>query len=181
MKSTLISTPVIIVSAIGLLSVIVIVTLFVPPQGTQSEPVSPVDKIEAASSVPDSPAEVIEIVAERPETSNVEFTLQTVTSNGKLGYIGIGGEIDGVTNTDLNVHLGDVIHLTLLNGDGMPHDLFLPDFDVKAPYVTGIGDQAEIVFKVGDMPAGTYAYYCTVPGHRQLGQEGRLIVREVSK
>ena len=39
-----------------------------------------------------------------------------------------------------------------------------------------IGDETEIIFEVGDMEPGTYVYYCTVPGHRQAGQEGKLVV-----
>ena len=60
----------------------------------------------------------------------------------------------------------------------MPHDLSLPDFDAKTQYVMKVGDQAEITFEVGDVQTGTHVFYCSVPGHRQAGQEGKLIVRE---
>lgn len=106
----------------------------------------------------------------------VEFTLKTITNNGGLAYIGVGGEIDGIVNPDLSVQPGDVVRVTLVNGDGMPHDLLLPDFDAKTSYVSKIGEQTEVIFQVGDMQPGTYVYYCTVPGHRQAGQEGKLIV-----
>ncbi|HSF79665.1 MAG TPA: cupredoxin domain-containing protein [Anaerolineales bacterium] len=113
----------------------------------------------------------------------VEFTLQTVINEGKLAYIGIDGEvdgvkIDGVINPDLLVQPGDVLRLVLLNGDGMPHDLYLPDFNAKTSFVSKVGDQTEIIVEVGDVQPGTYVYYCTVPGHRQAGQEGKLIVRD---
>ncbi|HEX6268725.1 MAG TPA: cupredoxin domain-containing protein [Anaerolineales bacterium] len=183
MKSTVISAPIIIFSVFGfaLLSIIVIVTLFRPGQFPQSEAVSPVDMLEAASAVPDSSVDAGEIATERPETANVQFTLETVARDGRFGFIGIGGEIDGVLNPDLVVQPGDVVQLTLLNGDGLPHDLVIPDFDVKLPYVSNIGDLAEVTFAVDDTQLDSYVYYCTVPGHRQLGQEGRFIVREVSK
>jgi nitrite reductase (NO-forming) len=108
--------------------------------------------------------------------TNVEFTLKTITNHGGLAYEGVGGNIDGLVNPDLNVQPGDVVRVILINGDGMPHDLYLPDFDVKSEYVSKIGDQTEIIFEVGDTQPGNYVYYCTVPGHRQAGQEGKLIV-----
>lgn len=113
-----------------------------------------------------------------PESTVVEFTLQTLVNDGGLAYIGIGGEIDGVINPDLLVKPGDTVRIILQNGDGMPHDLFLPDFDAKTSYVSKIGDQTEIVFEVGEAQPGIYVYYCTLPGHRQAGQEGKLIVAE---
>jgi len=119
-----------------------------------------------------------------PEASvnfDAEFTLKTAAKNGKLLYIGVGGEIDGIINPDLVVQPGDVVRVVLVDGDGMPHDLFLPDWDVKSDYVVKIGDETELVFEVGDMQPGTYIYYCTVPGHRQAGQEGKLVVAEAVK
>jgi len=110
------------------------------------------------------------------QNTNVEFTLKTITNHGGLAYEGIGGNIDGLVNPDLNVQPGEVVRVILINGDGMPHDLYLPDFEVKSEYVSKIGDQTEITFEVGDRQPGTYVYYCTVPGHRQAGQEGNLIV-----
>ena len=109
---------------------------------------------------------------------NVEFALQTIMENGKLGYRGIGGDIYGMIKPDLVVHPGDVVHITLRNGDGMPHDLSLPDFDAKTEYVKKIGEQSEIFFEINNMQPSSYAYYCTIPGHRQAGQEGELIVTE---
>jgi nitrite reductase (NO-forming) len=106
----------------------------------------------------------------------VEFTLQTSAESGKLAYRGIGGEIDGIVNPDLGVYPGDVVRVILVNGDGMPHDLFLPDFNARTSYVAKIGEKTEIVFEVGDMVPGAYVYYCTVTGHRKAGQEGKLIV-----
>lgn len=120
--------------------------------------------------------ESVETIAEASNATTLSFTLKTIANNGKLAYIGIGGEIDGVVNPDLVVQVGSVVQIILVNGDGMPHDLFLPDFDTKTDYVTKIGDQTEIVFEVGDIQPDVYVYYCTVPGHRQAGQEGKLII-----
>jgi nitrite reductase (NO-forming) len=118
----------------------------------------------------------VENPGESSQNGEVKFTLKTISNNGGLAFLGVGGEIDGLVNPDLIAHPGDALHITLLNGDGMPHDLYFTDFDVKLPYVSKIGDHAEVVFDVGDMQPGSYVYYCTVPGHRQAGQEGKLVV-----
>ena len=107
---------------------------------------------------------------------DAEFTLKTVAENGKLLYIGEGGEIDGIINPDLIVLPGAVVRIVLVNGDGMVHDLLLPDFEAKTDYVKKIGEQAEMVFEVGGMQPGSDIYDCTLPGHRQAGQEGRIAV-----
>lgn len=108
--------------------------------------------------------------------STVSFTLQTNVFEGRIVYVGVGGEIDGVTNPDLVVHPGETVRVVLVNGDGMPHDLYLPDFNVKTPLLISKGKTAELSFTVGENRTGTYVYYCTQPGHRQAGQEGKLIV-----
>jgi len=125
-----------------------------------------------------TPVATVEIQSENPSTVDVEFTLQTIAENGKLLYIGVGGDIDGIINPDLVVQPGTVVRIILTNGDGMVHDLFLPDFNVKTEYVKKIGDRTEIVFETGNRQSDLYAYYCTLPGHRKAGQEGKLIVEK---
>ena len=147
-----------------LIIVLVIITSFLfscTPQQEKTIPVTP-DETQNENSV----------------TIDVEFTLKTIAEAGKLLYIGVGGDIDGIINPDLVVHPGTVMRITLVNGDGMVHDLFIPDLDEKTEYVRKIGDQAEITIEVGDMQPGPYVYYCTLPGHRKAGQEGKLIVEE---
>lgn len=112
------------------------------------------------------------------ESTNVAFTLQTVAEDGKLLFQGVGGEIDGMINPDLNVPAGASVEITLINADGMPHNVFLPDFNAQSSYVAKIGDQTRITFEVRDQQAGSYVYYCEVPGHRQAGQEGKLVVEK---
>lgn len=138
---------------------------------------TPQANVEHADGLVEVPSD--DLAKTTPEASvnfDAEFTLKTVAEGGKLAYIGVGGEIDGLINPDLVVAPGEVVRVVLINGDGMPHDLFIPDRDVKSDYVVKIGDEIEFVFEVGDMQPGTYVYYCTVPGHRQAGQEGKLVV-----
>lgn len=105
------------------------------------------------------------------------FTLRTIFQDGRMLYKGVGGDIDGVINPTLVVAPGTTVRAILVNGDGMTHDLYFPDFEVKAAEVGRKGQTAEVTFLVTADQSGTYVYYCTLPGHRQSGQEGQFIVR----
>lgn len=119
---------------------------------------------------------VAESSMEAAKITDVKFTLQTIADDGRLAFQGVGGEIDGLVNPDLIVPDGAVVTIALINADGMPHDIFFPDLEEKSSYVPRIGDQTEMTFQVATLQPGSYVYYCTVPGHRQAGQEGKFIV-----
>lgn len=105
---------------------------------------------------------------------NKEFTLMTSMQGGKMVFLGSGGSIDGLVNPDLQVQPGDAIRLVLVNSDGMAHDLAILELGVHTPVLITQGDQAEVTFEVNE--TGTFAYFCTISGHRQAGMEGRLVV-----
>ena len=109
-----------------------------------------------------------------PGTPTITFTLKTGLADGKLVFFGVGGSIEGVVNPQLKVKTGDVVKVTLVNGDGAEHDLSVPDFNVNTGRVIGKDTTSVIVFRADK--AGEYAYFCTVPGHRAAGMEGKLIV-----
>lgn len=148
--------------AIILSALVSIFIISCSPQDEITVPVTPVEDPSTGSLL-------------QPETV---FTLQTIAEGGKLLYIGVGGEIDGIVNPDLVVEPGAIVRIILINGDGMPHDFFLPDLDVKTGYVKSIGESTETAFETGNMKLGSYVYYCTLPGHRKAGQEGRFVINE---
>jgi nitrite reductase (NO-forming) len=108
--------------------------------------------------------------------ANLEYTLRTELGSAGMVFVGVGGDIDGLTNPPLRAAKGDVVQITLVNGDGMQHDIALPELDVASEFISEKGTSTLLVFEVND--DGEYVYYCTVPGHRQAGMEGRLIVGE---
>ncbi len=124
-----------------------------------------------------SPEPVVQAQAIDPDPANwVEYTLTTGMEGGRMVFVGVGGEIDGRVNPDLTVHRGGTIRVTLINGDGMPHDLVAPDFGAQTAVVSSRQETAETVFAAGE--SGEFAYYCSVAGHRQAGMEGKLLVQE---
>ncbi len=102
------------------------------------------------------------------------FKLTTGMRDGKMVFIGVGGSLDGKVNPDLVANPGDVIEITLVNGDGILHDVILPDLGVSSAPVSQKGAESKIVFKAA--AEGVYAYICSLPGHRQAGMEGKLVV-----
>jgi nitrite reductase (NO-forming) len=110
--------------------------------------------------------------------ASTEIALITAIVDGRMVYVGVGGEIDGQVNPDLIVRPGSSVIITLLNGDGMQHDLIIPDLNFKTPMVHSKDDKVGVVFEVGEGISGTYPYFCSVAGHRQAGMEGRLIVSQ---
>ncbi len=104
----------------------------------------------------------------------VRFTLETAIVEGKMVFVGKGGAIDGQVNPDLAVQPGDVVEVKMVIGDGSLHDWAVPEFSAATDQVSGTGSEAVVTFKADK--EGTYEYYCTIPGHRQAGMSGQLIV-----
>ncbi len=103
----------------------------------------------------------------------VAYSLTTGLQDGKMVFIGIGGEIDGLTNPMLMANVGDVVEITLSSGEGAEHDISLPDFNATSARVSGTGSTT-LTFTANQ--GGEFAYFCTVPGHRQAGMEGVFLV-----
>ena len=91
-----------------------------------------------------------------------------------LGYRGIGGEIDGVRNPLLQAKKGETVRITIVNVEVMPHDVAMEKHGVKSPEVLDVGEEASVTFTAEESDL----YYCTIPGHRAAGMEGRFQLLE---
>jgi nitrite reductase (NO-forming) len=115
-------------------------------------------------------------MASEPEAQtevDVTYTLETSSQHG-LTFVGIGGEIDGVVNPTLHAQPGDVVEITVIDNDGLLHDMTIDEFGVSTGQLTSQGMQKTVRFTVTE--AGTFIYYCSIPGHRQAGMFGELVV-----
>jgi nitrite reductase (NO-forming) len=111
-------------------------------------------------------------------TPDVVFELKTGLQGGRMVFIGVNADIAGVINPSLVVDQGDVVEIILVNGDAMEHDISVPDFGVTSSRITAKGQVTSIMFRVDQM--GSFAYFCTMPGHRQGGMTGQLVVNNPS-
>jgi nitrite reductase (NO-forming) len=106
--------------------------------------------------------------------ADVHFALKSSMVDGKMAFVGVGGDIEGIVNPDLKAKPGDTIELKLIIGDGGFHDLAVPDLGGATQQIGGNGKEASVSFKAEK--SGVFNYYCTVPGHRQAGMQGKLII-----
>jgi len=106
----------------------------------------------------------------------VRYTLRSGIAEGRMVFIGVGGTIDGQINPVLSAAQGQVVQVTLVNGEGAEHDIV---FDRQgpggsSPHIVGRGSSTNIAFVAG--AAGDYTYFCSLPGHRLAGMEGQFLV-----
>jgi nitrite reductase (NO-forming) len=107
-------------------------------------------------------------------TPNVRFRLRTELGEGKMAFVGVGGAIEGIVNPTLQVNVGDVVQVSLVNNDGIEHDIVFPDFKAATDRVARKGASSVTVFRADK--AGEHVYLCSLPGHKQSGMEGKLVV-----
>ena len=128
-----------------------------------------------AACSPAAPVETQPVESEpEPVQADIGYTLKTASEGGQLLFIGVGGEIDGQVNPDLQVNVGETIAITLVNDDGRSHDIVIDEFNAATPVFGERGREETILFTADQ--AGTFFYYCSVGSHRQAGMEGQLIV-----
>jgi putative membrane-bound dehydrogenase-like protein len=111
--------------------------------------------------------------APEPPRIDREYTLESTM----VGYRGVGGEIEGVRNPTLWARTGETVRINIVNGELMVHDVALLNLGVKSQQILDKGAKTSITFTASQSDT----YYCTVPGHRQAGMEGRLEVTEETR
>jgi nitrite reductase (NO-forming) len=102
------------------------------------------------------------------------FTLRTGVADGRMVFLGVGGEINGAVNPRLVVHEGETVQINLINGEGAEHDIVVDQYGVRSSRVVGKGAGSAVTFTASK--TGEFAYYCSAPGHREAGMEGRVQV-----
>jgi nitrite reductase (NO-forming) len=105
---------------------------------------------------------------------DVRYTLRSGIADGRMVYLGVGGAIDGQVNPVLSAAEGQVVQITLLNGEGAEHDIVFAEQDARSPRITGKGTSTTVVFRA--QKAGDYIYFCSVPGHQLAGMQGQFLV-----
>lgn len=105
---------------------------------------------------------------------DANYTLRTGIAEGRMVFLGVGGAIDGKVNPVLTAAEGQVVQLTLINGEGAEHDIVFPDQDANSPRVTGRGASTTIAFRAAK--SGDFIYFCSVPGHQLAGMQGQFVV-----
>lgn len=112
-----------------------------------------------------------------------------------LKYTGVvGGASDTQATPVTSGDTSNVFEVTLVNGEIQPAEMTIPadtdvtfavtnngtfghDFTLEGlDMTTGLIDPEASADLMVNLPAGTYVYYCSVPGHREAGMQGTLTV-----
>jgi len=100
-----------------------------------------------------------------------KIVLKTGMANGKMVYL----DEKGTVNPVLRGKVGDTVEITITSGEGAQHDIVFDGLGVKSAMFDGqTKAPTKVVFKL--TKSGKFTYYCSVPGHRQIGMEGVLEV-----
>lgn len=110
---------------------------------------------------------------------SVAFTLKTNIGEKGMTYMGVGGDIDGVSDPVLKVPLGAKVVITLIDGEGAEHDIVIPQFNAKSTHVVGPGTKTSVSFQADK--AGDFDYFCDLPGHKEAGMAGKISVGAAGK
>lgn len=103
------------------------------------------------------------------------FTLRSGIAEGRMVFLGVGGDISGKVDPQLVVHEGELVQINLINGEGAEHDVVVDQYGSRSDRVVVKGGSSTFSFTADRV--GQFAYYCSVPGHREAGMEGRLLVQ----
>jgi len=93
------------------------------------------------------------------------FTVSAVEASG-------GTELS-FDSPSITVNAGDTVEITFVNPDenSKSHTFTLDRFGVNTGFISP-GESKTVTFTATE--SGSYAYYCAVAGHRELGMEGAL-------
>ena len=103
------------------------------------------------------------------------FTLRTGIAEGRMVFLGVGGDINSQVNPTLIVHEGETVQINLINGEGAEHDVVVDQYAARSDRVVGKGASSTMSFMADR--TGEFVYFCSVPGHRESGMLGRIQVK----
>jgi putative membrane-bound dehydrogenase-like protein len=102
----------------------------------------------------------------QPKPYDRDYTLRATM----LGYF----DLDGTRNPILKAQKGETVRITIVNGEPLTHDIALEKMGIKSRTLTLENDTTSIVFEA----AYNDIYFCSIPGHRLAGMEGKFEVVE---
>ncbi len=104
-----------------------------------------------------------------------EYVLTTDLRDGRLVFLGVSDEINGIENPTLSAAPGSTITVTLINGGEGQHDVTFPEVNASTGMVKEKGEEASVTFAVSTVH-GEMEYFDSVANHAELGMRGVLMV-----
>ncbi len=110
------------------------------------------------------------VVADAKKQSLRQYVLKTAIVDGKMVYV----DSEGKVNPTLKAEVGETVEITVSSGEGAAHDIVIDELDVRSDQFDARSGPVKVTFEVTE--AGMFTYYCSIPGHRQIGMQGVLEV-----
>jgi nitrite reductase (NO-forming) len=106
------------------------------------------------------------------EEQQEQLTAGTDTSSKKKTFDIAAGGFYYVPNK-ITVNKGDTVTFNMKIAGGT-HDLVIDELDVNIPVIEEAGGTGSVTFTADKV--GSFVYYCSLPGHREKGMWGTLVV-----
>lgn len=106
-----------------------------------------------------------------------EYVLTTDLRDGRLVFLGVSDEINGMENPTLSAKPGERITVTLINGGEGQHDVTFPEVQASTEVLKEKGEESSVTFTVPSVH-GEMEYYDSVGNHAELGMRGKLLVTD---
>jgi plastocyanin len=123
--------------------------------------------------------------------TTTESTAESTGANGAAGAVGSEGsgggeasvvEIEAAPGAELayvqkeaKAKAGQV-SIDFTNPQSLSHDVAVEDSSGEELGKTELVAQGSSTGTIGNLKPGKYTFFCTVPGHREAGMEGTLVV-----
>lgn len=98
------------------------------------------------------------------------YELHTNIVDGRMVYVDDRGQV----NPTFVAKVGDTIEVVLDSGEGAEHDFVISELNVQSPKFSAGTGKVRVRFTLTQ--PGEFTYFCSVPGHRQIGMAGLLRV-----
>ncbi len=98
---------------------------------------------------------------------------EQVQPTGEVKEFTVEGSEFKFSPDSITVNKGDRVKVTFKNVGSARHDFVIPELGVSTRVIPG-GSTETVEFIAGK--SGTFAFYCSVPGHRPAGMEGQISI-----
>ncbi len=95
------------------------------------------------------------------------------TSTASMKSFTVSGTEFAFSPNTLSVNKGDTVKITFTNNGTLPHNFTITELAVKSKTI--MPGQSDTVTFIADK-AGTFVYFCSVPGHKDKGMVGTFTV-----
>ena len=106
---------------------------------------------------------------------DIRYTLRIGIAEGRMVFLGVGGTIDGQVNPVLSAAEGQVVQITLINGEGAEHDIVFPRAKRKIAAHHGTGASTTLAFRAEQAPAIS-PIFAACRGIELAGMKGQFMV-----